>query len=98
VYYPNDVLAGKPILNFYRSPDQNDSWEFTILAKTPVEKLGAFKERMLAYVESLPQLFYPKVSLSVKEIDDSCRMKMGLGVQHRINFQVGPACCVCAEL
>lgn len=88
VYYPNNVLAGKPILNFYRSPDQSDSWEFTILAKTPVEKLGIFKERMLAYVESLPQVFYPKCSLTVREIEDSSKMKMSLGWQHRMNFQV----------
>lgn len=92
VYYPNSVLAGKPVLNFYRSPDQSDSWDFTILAKTPVEKLGAFKERMLAYVESLPQAWYPKVGLVVKEIEDSAKMKMGLGVQHRMNFQVSPLC------
>ncbi|GAQ84407.1 hypothetical protein KFL_001880010, partial [Klebsormidium nitens] len=87
VYYPNNVLAGKPVLNFYRSPDQSDSWEFTILAKTPVEKLGVFKERMLAYIEGLPQAFYPKVSLTVKEIEDSSKMKMSLGWQHRMNFQ-----------
>ncbi|GLT98749.1 hypothetical protein SLE2022_162350 [Rubroshorea leprosula] len=30
IYYPNAVLATKPIGNFYRSPDMGDSIEFAV--------------------------------------------------------------------
>ena len=30
VYYPNSVLATKPISNYYRSPDMGDTVEFSI--------------------------------------------------------------------
>ncbi|XAR57576.1 hypothetical protein NMG60_11025766 [Bertholletia excelsa] len=46
IYYPNSVLAMKPISNFYRSPDMGDSLEFSIDFTTPVEKIGALKGKI----------------------------------------------------
>jgi len=46
IYYPNSVLATKPISNFYRSPDMGDSFEFSIDFRTPVEKIGALKDKI----------------------------------------------------
>lgn len=46
VYYPNTVLATKPIGNFYRSPDMGDTLEFSIDFKTPLDKIGALKEKI----------------------------------------------------
>ena len=46
VYYPNSVLATKPITNYYRSPDMGDTVEFSIGFETPVERIGAMKEQI----------------------------------------------------
>ena len=46
VFYPNSALATKAISNFYRSPDMGDSLEFSIDFRTPVEKIGALKEKI----------------------------------------------------
>lgn len=88
VYYPNSVLASKPISNFYRSPDQWDSIDFQIHATTPVEKIGLLKEKMTKYIEGLPQYWYPTFRLVCKDIEDSNRMKMALWMQHHMNYQV----------
>lgn len=88
VYYPNSVLASKPISNFYRSPDQWDTIDFQIHATTPVEKIGLLKEKMTKYIEGLPQYWYPTFRLLCKDIEDSNRMKMALWMQHHMNYQV----------
>ena len=46
IYYPNTVLATKPISNFYRSPDMGDSTEFSIDFRTPVKKIGDLKDKI----------------------------------------------------
>lgn len=46
VFYPNSVLATKPISNFYRSPDMGDNLEFCIDFKTPMDKIGTLKEKI----------------------------------------------------
>jgi mechanosensitive ion channel protein 4/5/6/7/8/9/10 len=50
IYYPNSVLATKPIMNFYRSPDMGEAIDFSIHVATPAEKLALMKERILRYV------------------------------------------------
>lgn len=50
IFYPNPVLATKPISNFYRSPEMSDSVEFAIDVSTSVQVIGALKERIKAYV------------------------------------------------
>lgn len=46
IYYPNSVLATKPIGNYFRSPDMGDAVEFAIDFATTVEKLGLLKEKI----------------------------------------------------
>lgn len=46
VYYPNSVLATKPITNYYRSPDMGDTVDFSIAFTTPLEKIGLMKEKI----------------------------------------------------
>ncbi|KAJ7297361.1 hypothetical protein O6H91_Y061400 [Diphasiastrum complanatum] len=87
IYYPNSVLANKAISNFYRSPDQCDGIEFQVHVSTSIEKLGALKERMQSYIESLPQFWYPDFGIICKDIEDHNKMKMGLWMQHHLNFQ-----------
>ena len=52
IFYPNSVLATKPISNFYRSPEMGDSVEFAIDISTSIETIGALKARIKAYVHS----------------------------------------------
>ncbi|CAM0870738.1 unnamed protein product [Alopecurus aequalis] len=52
IYYPNSVLATKPILNFYRSPDMGEGIDFSIHVATSVEKLAIMKERILRCVSA----------------------------------------------
>ena len=46
VFYPNSVLATKPISNLYRSPDMIDFLDFAIHISTTTEKINAFKEKI----------------------------------------------------
>ena len=46
IYYPNTVLATKPISNFYRSPDMGDSREFSIDFRTSVKKIWELKDKI----------------------------------------------------
>lgn len=50
IFYPNSVLATKPISNFYRSPEMSDVVEFTVDFSTSVEKIGDLKSRIKTYV------------------------------------------------
>ncbi|KAK6162024.1 hypothetical protein DH2020_001865 [Rehmannia glutinosa] len=90
VYYPNSVLATKPISNFYRSPDMGDSLEFSIDFKTPLEKIGALKEKIKKYLENNPQHWHPNHNVVVKEIENVNKIKMALFFNHTMNFQDFP--------
>ncbi|XP_070009049.1 mechanosensitive ion channel protein 10-like isoform X1 [Nicotiana sylvestris] len=87
IYYPNSVLAVKPISNFYRSPDMGDGFEFSVDYKTPVEKIGALKEKTKKYLERTPQYWHPNHSVVVKEIENMNKIKMALYFNHTMNFQ-----------
>ncbi|KAK2975963.1 hypothetical protein RJ640_012994, partial [Escallonia rubra] len=87
IYYPNSVLATKPISNFNRSPEMGDAVEFSVDVSTTAESIEALKARIKGYLESKPQLWQPAFSLRIKEIEDLNKMKMGLGLSHTMNFQ-----------
>ncbi|KAK6118332.1 hypothetical protein DH2020_047903 [Rehmannia glutinosa] len=90
IYYPNSVLATKPISNFYRSPDMGDSLEFCIDFKTPMEKIGSLKEKIKKYLEKNPQHWHPNHNVVVKEIENVNKIKMALFFNHTMNFQNFP--------
>ncbi|XP_063946845.1 mechanosensitive ion channel protein 10 isoform X2 [Daucus carota subsp. sativus] len=87
IYYPNSILATKPISNFYRSPDMGDSLEFCIDFRTPVEKIGSLKEKIKKYLERTPQYWHPNHNMVVKEIENVNKIKMALFFNHTMNFQ-----------
>ncbi|PSR93615.1 Mechanosensitive ion channel protein [Actinidia chinensis var. chinensis] len=87
IYYPNSVLATKPISNFYRSPDMGDSLEFSIDFTTPVEKIGDLKEKIKIYLEKNSLHWYPNHNMVVKEIENVNTIKMALFFNHTMNFQ-----------
>ncbi|KAG8381768.1 hypothetical protein BUALT_Bualt05G0007000 [Buddleja alternifolia] len=90
VFYPNSVLATKPISNFYRSPDMGDMLEFSIDFKTPMEKIGALKEKIKKYLEKNPQHWHPNHNVVVNEIENVNEIKMTLFFNHTMNFQDFP--------
>ncbi|XP_052182203.1 mechanosensitive ion channel protein 10-like isoform X2 [Diospyros lotus] len=87
IYYPNSVLATKPISNFYRSPEMCDSVEFAVDVSTSVESIVALKAKIKGYLESKPRHWRPNHSVQVQEIEDVNKMKLSLYVNHTINFQ-----------
>ncbi|KAL8497133.1 hypothetical protein ACS0TY_020713 [Phlomoides rotata] len=87
IYYPNSVLATKPISNFFRSPDMGDSFEFSIDFKTPLEKIGSLKEKIKKYLEKNSQYWHPNHNVVVKEIENVNKIKMALFFNHTMNFQ-----------
>uniref|UniRef100_A0A5B7BXI8 Mechanosensitive ion channel protein n=2 Tax=Davidia involucrata TaxID=16924 RepID=A0A5B7BXI8_DAVIN len=87
IYYPNSVLATKAISNFYRSPDMGDSLEFSIDFMTPLEKIGALKDRIHKYLNSNSLYWHLNHNLIVKEIENVNKLRMVLFFNHTINFQ-----------
>ncbi|KAK4755955.1 hypothetical protein SAY87_009712 [Trapa incisa] len=87
VFYPNSVLATKPISNFYRSPDMGDSVEFDIDFSTSADSIAALKSKIKAYIDGKPQHWRPAHSVIVREIADVNSLKLALYVTHTINFQ-----------
>ncbi|KAF8040629.1 hypothetical protein BT93_B2755 [Corymbia citriodora subsp. variegata] len=87
IYYPNLVSATKPISNYNRSSDMGDKVEFSIDFMTPKERIGAMKEKIRKYLEKNPRHWHPNHHLLVSEIENVNKIKMGLYVDHTMNFQ-----------
>ncbi|CBI27836.3 hypothetical protein VitviT2T_016304 [Vitis vinifera] len=88
IFYPNSVLATKPISNFYRSPEMGgDSVEFAVDFSTSMETIAALKDGIKTYLENKPQHWRPVHSVLVKDIVHVNQMNMALYVTHTINFQ-----------
>ncbi|KAH7574437.1 hypothetical protein ACOSP7_008533 [Xanthoceras sorbifolium] len=87
IYYPNSVLATKPISNYQRSPDMSDTVEFSIDFTTPVEKIGLLKEKIKKLLEKNPLHWHPNHMVVVKEIENVNKLKMALYCNHTMNFQ-----------
>ncbi|CAL1390039.1 unnamed protein product [Linum trigynum] len=90
LFYPNSVLATKPISNYYRSPDMGDTVEFSIDFATTVEKIGLLKDRIKKYLEKNPQHWHPNHNIVVQEIQEVNKLKMALFCNHTMNFQEYP--------
>ncbi|RLN07529.1 mechanosensitive ion channel protein 6-like [Panicum miliaceum] len=87
IYYPNSVLATKPIMNFYRSPDMGDAVDFSIHVATPVEKLALMKERILRYIDNKKEHWYPGAMVVLRDVDDTNKLKVSIWLRHTFNFQ-----------
>ncbi|KAJ3695567.1 hypothetical protein LUZ60_000944 [Juncus effusus] len=87
IYYPNSVLAMKPISNFYRSPNMTDKIEFAIAMSTLVETIGKLKTKIKEYLESKPNHWNPTHNFIVQDIVDQNKLKIALVVKHTMNFQ-----------
>lgn len=87
LWYPNSVLATKPIQNFYRSPDMGDSFEFIVHSSTPAEKIAQLKDRIGKYIAAKPHHWKPSFSMLVLDLVEVNKMKLCLGLSHTMNHQ-----------
>ncbi|KAK6139645.1 hypothetical protein DH2020_026609 [Rehmannia glutinosa] len=101
VYYPNSVLATKPISNFNRSPEMmGDAVEFAVDFSTSVESIAALRAKIkgkpgmkldVLGTDSVGKIsavtYGSDTSPKIKEIVDVNKMIMALYVTHTINFQ-----------
>lgn len=87
IYYPNSVLATKPIGNFYRSPDMGDGIDFAVDVSTTIDQIKALKEKIKEYLEKNPEFWSPNHNVIVKDFDDVNKMKMAFYFTHTMNFQ-----------
>ncbi|KAE8664365.1 Mechanosensitive ion channel protein 9 [Hibiscus syriacus] len=87
VYYPNSVLATKPISNYYRSPDMGDTIEFAIDFMTPAKTIGRLKEEIRKHLEANGTVWHPNHLVVVKEIKNVNKLNMALYCNHTMNFQ-----------
>ncbi|KAL0311831.1 UNVERIFIED_CONTAM: Mechanosensitive ion channel protein 10 [Sesamum radiatum] len=55
--------------------------------QTPLEKIGAMKEKIKKYLEKNPQHWHPNHNMVVKEIENVNKIKMALYFNHTMNFQ-----------
>ncbi|KAF2287162.1 hypothetical protein GH714_038519 [Hevea brasiliensis] len=86
IYYPNSILALKPISNLYRSPPMSECVEFAISLRTSMEIINDLQDNIKRYLESNPRRWRAEHSLQFKEIEDVNKMKVALFVNHTINF------------
>ncbi|CAM0884092.1 unnamed protein product [Alopecurus aequalis] len=87
IYYPNNVLATKPIMNFCRSPDMGEGIDFSIHVATSVEKLALMKERILRYIDNKKEHWYPGAMVVLRDVDDTNKLKISIWLRHTLNFQ-----------
>ncbi|KAH0469992.1 hypothetical protein IEQ34_001550 [Dendrobium chrysotoxum] len=87
IYYPNSVLATKPIRNFYRSPNMGDSVEFSVDMSTSMERIADLKARIKTYLEGKPNHWQQNHSIVVKDIVNVNKMNIVLYVTHTMNYQ-----------
>ncbi|KAK9270526.1 hypothetical protein L1049_026107 [Liquidambar formosana] len=87
IIYPNSVLATKHISNYYRSPHMGDAIHFSIHISTPMEKIAIMKERIIGYIKSKSDHWYPDPTIIIVDVEDMNRLKMALWPKHRMNHQ-----------
>ncbi|KAE8713614.1 Mechanosensitive ion channel protein 5 [Hibiscus syriacus] len=87
IIIPNSVLATKAINNYYRSPDMLEIVEFCIHVKTPAEKIGLMKQRILSYIEHRSDHWYQDTMIILKELEVLNRVRIAIWVTHRMNHQ-----------
>ncbi|XP_015571677.2 mechanosensitive ion channel protein 9 [Ricinus communis] len=89
LYYPNSVLATKPIYNLYRSPTMMDSVEFdisrSILKDDDMQK--SLRKKIKEYLKKNSRYWLEEHSLQFKGIEsEQNKLTVALHVNHTISF------------
>ncbi|KAL8529790.1 hypothetical protein ACS0TY_007013 [Phlomoides rotata] len=90
LYYPNNILSTKPIYNFYRSPDMEETIDFCIHISTSGEKIAVMKERITRYVDNRSDHWHPAPLIVMKDIEDLNKLKFSIWITHKTSFQDMP--------
>ncbi|KAI7750645.1 hypothetical protein M8C21_012691 [Ambrosia artemisiifolia] len=87
IYYPNSTLAARSIGNYYRSPDMVDTIDFLVHVSTPADKLAIIKQRILNFIESNKDHWYPNPIVLHMDMYDLNTQKLSVWVRHKMNHQ-----------
>ncbi|GLU10121.1 hypothetical protein SLE2022_269420 [Rubroshorea leprosula] len=89
IYYPNSVLATKPITNFHRSEKFiGDTVEFAIDVSTPAALIRNLQKEIESYMStSTDWNKKPEPRVFVKDFDDANGIKMIIYFDHGANFR-----------
>ncbi|CAL5421175.1 unnamed protein product [Camellia sinensis] len=87
IIYPNSILSTKPISNYYRSPDMGDSIDFCVHIATPIEKIAIIRQRIISYVESKKDHWYPSPLVVLMDLVGLNDLKLLVWLRHRMNHQ-----------
>ncbi|GMP37397.1 hypothetical protein CsSME_00009098 [Camellia sinensis var. sinensis] len=87
IIYPNSILSTKPISNYYRSPDMGDAIDFCVHIATPVEKIAIIRQRIISYVESKKDHWYPSPLVVPMDLVGLNDLKLSVWLRHRMNHQ-----------
>ncbi|EPS67679.1 hypothetical protein M569_07093 [Genlisea aurea] len=93
ITYPNSTLSTRPISNYYRSPDMGDSVDFSVHIATPAEKIGVMRQRIINYIESRSDHWYPEPAVVLMNFEKLHALQMSVWLRHRMNHQnMGEKC------
>ncbi|GMP52674.1 hypothetical protein CsSME_00018398 [Camellia sinensis var. sinensis] len=87
IIYPNSTLSMKPISNYYRSPDMGDTIELCVHIATPIEKIAIIRQRIISYIESKKDHWYPSPTVVPMNLDELNKLKISVWLRHRMNHQ-----------
>lgn len=87
IWYPNSILATKPIQNFYRSPEMSESFEFFVHSSTSAEKIAHLKDMISKYIASKSEYWKSSFSMFIMDLDNAGKMKLSLNLTHTMNYQ-----------
>uniref|UniRef100_A0A1J3CYT7 Mechanosensitive ion channel protein n=3 Tax=Noccaea caerulescens TaxID=107243 RepID=A0A1J3CYT7_NOCCA len=87
IVYPNSLLGNKPIANYYRSPDMQDTIEFFVHIVTPPEKITALKQRILSYVDNKKDHWHPSPMIVFRDMFGLNSVKIAIWPTHKMNHQ-----------
>ncbi|KAL7207020.1 hypothetical protein ACSBR2_019669 [Camellia fascicularis] len=87
IIYPNSTLSMKPISNYYRSPDMGDTIEFCVHIATPIEKIAIIRQRIISYIESKKDHWYPSLTVVPMNLEELNKLKILVWLRHRMNHQ-----------
>ncbi|KAK6282922.1 hypothetical protein POUND7_016747 [Theobroma cacao] len=87
VIYPNVVLWTKSVSNFRLSPPMKDKIEFDIFILTPEEQIIAMKQKILSFIQSREELWFPTPRIFITSIGETSRLHAEVWATHRINMQ-----------
>ncbi|KAI8027909.1 Mechanosensitive ion channel protein 8 [Camellia lanceoleosa] len=87
IIYPNSTLSMKPISNYYRSPDVGDTIELCVHIATPIEKIAIIRQRIISYIESKKDHWYPSPTVVSMNLEELNKLKISVWLRHRMNHQ-----------